>query len=218
MCGGFTLRLNPDRFLKVKEPGRYGAFKPIYNARPGELLPIVTEEHPQQLTLAIWDFVPQWATHGKARGVINARAESLIEKPYFRSAVTKRRCLIPADGFYEWESVGSVKKPHFFHVRDDKPFAFAGVYDERPGQDGVLGFAIITTVPNELVGRIHTRMPVMLTDTLQDVWLSSDTPVSDVMTMLQPFDASLMETYPVSVKVNSARYKGSDVLEKADGG
>ncbi|MBI5404605.1 MAG: SOS response-associated peptidase family protein, partial [Candidatus Kerfeldbacteria bacterium] len=99
--------MNPSKFLRVKEPGRYGKFQPFFNARPGELLPIVTEEKPKQLTIALWNYLPHWATEGKMKNVINARSESLFEKPYFRGAVTKHRCIVPADGFYEWQKIGT---------------------------------------------------------------------------------------------------------------
>lgn len=178
------------------------------------MLPIVTEEKPQQLTLAIWDFVPHWAKQGKAKGVINARAESLIEKPYFRSAIAKQRCIIPADGFYEWQKSGSYRKPYFFHRKDDKPFNFAGVYNMRPDGSGNIGFAIITTNANPLVSQVHNRMPVILEEGEIETWLSSDTPLADIPTMLRPYQAQLMDLYPVSVLVNNTKNKGPEVMER----
>lgn len=213
MCGAFSIRINPwqVKFILDVEPLRL--WKPIYNARPGEWLPIVTEEQPKNLTSAFWGFLPHWMDPKKGRAVINARAETIRTKPYFRKSFQRQRCIIPADGFYEWEKGGKAKVPYFFHRKDDKPFAFAGVYDQLPGKDDKVGFAIITTTPNKTVGRIHDRMPVMLLDDQVEDWLNPDTAVEQAEKLFKPYPDKLMTSYEVSRSVNFARNKGSDVVE-----
>lgn len=215
MCGGYTIRLSPGQFLHF-EDSPSTAWKPIYNARPGEILPIVTQEHPRTLTMAVWDFRPHWATRTRMQGVINARSESLVDKPYFRESVQKYRCSIPADGFYEWKKIGKTRQPYFFHRKDGKQFHFAGIYDRQPTDPTRLGFAIITTRPNSDVSAIHDRMPVILSERDLGYWLGSATPQEKVLSLFVPYHDSTLVYYPVSQLVNNVRNKGAEVLNPAD--
>lgn len=212
MCGAFSIRINPYEAREIHN-ATIQPWKPIYNARPGEWLPIVTEAKPKNITSAFWGYIPRWMDPKKGRAVINARGETIAKKPYFRSAVAGQRCIIPADGFYEWQKGGPGKIPFYFHRRDDKPFSFAGVYDVLPGQQQKLGFAIITTMPNELVGRIHDRMPAMLMDDQVEMWLNPDTAADQAVQLIQPYPDSLMASYEVSKAVNFARNKGPEVVQ-----
>src|SRR5262249_827914 len=130
------------------------------------------------------------------------------------SAFRSHRCLIPADGFYEWVPRGKARVPYFFHRIDDKPFSFAGLYSQLPGADKI-GFTILTTTPNGLVEVFHDRMPVILEDGGENAWLNPAANTSELEGLLRPYPTELMASYPVSRRVNSAKEKGSEVLERA---
>lgn len=214
MCGAFAIRLNPYNLPFLLDIRARRSWNPIYNARPGEWLPIVTQDTPEQVTQALWHFVPHWAKGPKTKGVINARAETVDEKPYFRSAFRSSRCVIPADGFYEWLKSGKERHPFFFHRKDNGLFAFAGLYSALAGGDRI-GFTLITTTPNELVAKVHNRMPVMLEEAEVRTWLSSSATRDELAAMLDPYPAEKMAVEAVSWKVNHAREKGADVLDVA---
>lgn len=217
MCGAFSIRMNPSQIKFLQEVEPFRAWKPIYNARPSGFLPIVTQENKEKMTEAFWSFIPHWMKDPKGRGVINARAESIAEKPYFRSAVAQHRCIIPADGFYEWLRKGKIRQPYYFHRKDDKPFTFAGIYDALPDQTGNLGFAIITTEPNSLVAKVHNRMPVMLDEGQEHLWLNEKTLLPEALRLLDAYPADKMAAYPVSTKVNYAKEKGAEVVNPISG-
>src|SRR5258705_6054166 len=142
-----------------------------------------------------------WSKDGK--GFINARAEALEERPSFRESFQRRRCLIPADGFYEWQRSGKIAQPYFFHMRDESPFAFAGIWDEWKG-DGkaIASCAIITTTANELLASVHDRMPVILSSESQDQWLDDDSEPVTLRSLRAPFPAAKMMSHAVSYDVN----------------
>lgn len=213
MCGAFSIRINPWQLKFIVDVEPFRAWKPIYNARPGEWLPIITEEQPKAITNALWNYVPHWMKDGKGKGVINAKSETVAEKPYFRSSFQRQRCVIPADGFYEWLRKDKFKVPYFFHRPDNKPFLFAGLYDRMPGSKEDIGFAILTTEPNGLVGKVHNRMPVILEDGQESIWLDDGANPVELKSLLDPYPESDMAAYPVSRKVNYAREKGPEVLE-----
>lgn len=213
MCGAFSIRISPYEYQFFSNPRDFHKWNAIYNARPSEYLPIATEENPKQLTSAYWGFVPHWMDPKKGRAVINARAESITQKPYFRAAMKSQRCIIPADGFYEWQAGPKGKTPYYFYRKDKKLFSFAGVYDLLPGKKDELGFAIITTTPNSLVAKVHDRMPVMLNDESVEDWLNPDTTADQAEKLLTPYPATQMAAYAVSRAVNFARNKGPEVIE-----
>lgn len=215
MCGAFSIILTPLGWKEVfsVEPPR--SFSPVYNARPGEWLPIITEEHPDKITDALWNFLPHWMKNPSGRGVINARAETVATKPYFRASFKSKRCIVPADGFYEWERKSKLKIPYRFLQKKKQPFAFAGLYDELPDTSGNLGFAIITTDANELVAKIHERMPVLLDRPDQKQWLNQNFKSEALQALLRPYPAERMTMYPVSQAVNYSKNKSSSVIEPA---
>ncbi len=213
MCGAFSIRINPSMADFLQDVQAIKPWEPIYNARPGEWLPMVTETKPHKLTSAYWGFVPHWMDPKQGSPVINARGETVMTKPYFRKAFAGQRCIIPADGFYEWEKNGRLRLPHYFRRRDDQPFAFAGLYDALPKTPTKFGFAIITTTPNTMVGKIHDRMPAMLPDEAVAAWLNPDTAPEHAAELIQPYPDRAMVSYPVSRAVNSAKHKGADVIE-----
>ncbi len=176
------------------------------------------EADQRELVMLRWGLIPSWAKDTKiGNQTINARAETVAEKPSFRSAFTKRRCLILTDGFYEWQKLaGGKKQPYFIHRRDDEPFAFAGLWESWKGEGEVVqSCTIITTTPNELMKPLHDRMPVILTADDFPTWL--DTEFKDkaaLKELLRPCDPNLLEAFPVSVLVNNPRNESPKCLER----
>jgi putative SOS response-associated peptidase YedK len=163
----------------------------------------------------VWGLIPSWSTDGK--GFMNARAETLEEKPSFSESFRLRRCLIPADGFFEWKRTGREKRPFYFQLHDESPFAFAGLWDTWSNRgDVVTSCAIITTAANELVGELHDRMPAILLDEFQDEWLDPRTGRTVLTRMLKPCPSLMMKAYPVSSSVNSPDNDTPDLLARVD--
>jgi putative SOS response-associated peptidase YedK len=180
-----------------------------YNIAPTQPIPVI-RQHPKepirQLSLMKWGLIPSWAKDmsGAAR-MINARSETAHTLPAFREAMKLRRCLVPADGFYEWARKGSSKQPYCFEVGDGGLFAFAGLWDrwKSPSGEWVKSCSILTTTPNAVTSAIHDRMPVILGKDDYDVWLDPGmTNVQVISEMLRPCDARLMRCYPVSTRIN----------------
>jgi putative SOS response-associated peptidase YedK len=214
MCGRYSLTQNPVQFLE-----QLGAppveMEPRYNIAPAHECLVVACIAPS-ITPASeffsWGLIPHWDANSKI-SPINARAESLTEKPYFRDCLHHRRCLVIADGFYEWQTRGGKKWPHRFTMKTGLPFAFAGLYDAGPGGHPAHSFAIITTTANECVRPIHTRMPVILRPEFYATWLNPEPePAIGWPAVLQPHPAEAMTSMPVSVAVNSVSHQGPECL------
>jgi len=186
-------------------------FDPRYNIAPGQELPVVVAEDSRVLKLMRWGLVPGWAKDVSiGYKMINARAETISEKPSFKKPFREERCLIPADGFYEWKKMPNsrAKTPYRVCLKSEEPFAFAGLWDSWVSSEGkeLQTYTIITTEPNDLVRPIHNRMPVILLPENEDKWLDTglkDT--SSLATMLKPYPSELMETYEISSLVNSPK-------------
>ena len=201
MCGRYTLHSRDRTRLK----GAHALdlpFEPRYNIAPSQTITTIVDfGRGPELRPMVWGLIPSWSSDGK--GFINARAETIEEKPSFSELFQRRRCLIPADGFYEWQRFGKIAQPYFFQMRDESPFAFAAIWDEWQG-DGKLiaSCAIITTTANELLAPIHDRMPVILRPESQDSWLDGDSEPLTLRNLLAPFPASEMKSHAVSYDVN----------------
>lgn len=221
MCGRFTNLLSWDELVALARliVPSYApeGWKPTYNAAPTQSLPVVrlNAERQRELALLRWGLVPSWSKDAKAgASMINARAETVAERPAFRAAFKARRCLIPADGFYEWRKVeGGAKQPYRITMANGSPFCFAGLWERwTKGDQPLETFTIITTTANELVAPIHERMPVILDPGDYDAWLeSADTMIPQLL--MKPYPASRMSAYPVSTRVNSPRNNDSAVVE-----
>ena len=207
MCGRFTLSSESSDLhaeFGVDPPADY---RPRYNIAPTQpVLAIVAGSSGWRTATLSWGLVPHWAKDRKEAGKrINARAESLLEKPIFRDAFQTHRCLIPADGFYEWQKEGKHSRPVLIKRQDGRPFTFAGIWArwfERPDEP-LYSCSIITTRPNELVSRIHDRMPVIVEPRDRASWLDRSTDIQALQALLVPADAAAMESFPVSSLVNS---------------
>lgn len=180
-----------------------------FNAAPTQYLPVVTGNSSNKISLIKWGLVPYWAKDiSIGSKMINARAETLDEKPSFRNAIKKRRCIIPANGFYEWKIKDNSRNPYFIYPKNKKYFAFAGLYEERKGEDGseLKTFSIITTSPNEKMSQLHNRMPVILSSSMTDKWLNPKLILlEDLRGLLQPCPDDEIEMHEVSSDVNNVR-------------
>lgn len=219
MCGRFTLTL-PGELLGEILLEQLGLaiipedYRPRFNVAPSQsVLAARIGSQGREGVMLRWGLIPYWAKDPKiGYQMINARSESVSEKPSFRGAFQKRRCLIPADGFYEWRSVGGKKMPVRFRLRGNRLFAFAGLWESwQPPRDEapVETFTILTTSANELISPVHERMPVIIdlddTDAV-DLWLDRSVPGDGVRHLLRPFPAEAMEAYAVSPRVNSPKF------------
>jgi putative SOS response-associated peptidase YedK len=212
VCGRYRLskrkQLVEEYFDAVGEDEDW---EPRYNVAPTQLVPII-RQHPKEptrkLSLVRWGLIPSWAKDAShAARMINARSETAGTQPAFRDALKLRRCLIPADGFYEWQKQPTAKQPYCFEVHGGELFAFAGLWErwKNPGGEWIRTCSILTTTANSLTSAIHDRMPVILDPDSYDLWLDpgmKDTAV--VSEFLKPFDAKAMRCYPVSARINHA--------------
>jgi putative SOS response-associated peptidase YedK len=182
---------------------------PRYNIAPTQPVAVIRQnpkEPVRQLSLMRWGLIPSWSKDSSvAARMINARSETAATKPAFRDALKSRRCLIPADGFYEWKRMGKAKQPYCFDVGEGELFAFAGIWDRwrNPSGTWLETCSILTTTPNAVTASVHDRMPVILDPDAYDLWLDPGmNNVSVASEMLKPFDARLMRCFPVSARVN----------------
>ena len=189
---------------------------PNFNMAPGQFHPVLTNDRPDEFHYLKWGLVPFWAKDEKTGyQLINARAETLIEKPAFKGAFKNRRCLIPLDGFYEWQRQKSgLNLPYRFVLQHKEVFAVAGIWEswEKPVGTTLHSFSIITVRANKTVGKLHGRMPAILFPSDEHLWLENDIPMQDLMQLLKPFPEDLIFGYPVSTKVNSVRNNGPDLI------
>ena len=218
MCGRFSISKEKDeiedRFEIHIDPAM---FSKTYNAAPSQTLPIITNTAPEQASFHKWGLIPHWAKdESNGNKLINARGETIAEKPSFRDAAEKRRCLVITDGFYEWQRSGGEKQPYRITLADESLFTFAGLWESWSAPNGrdVRTFTIITTEPNGLMKPIHKRMPVMLTPENERVWIS-DEPLEEVLHLLKPYDEKEMNAYPVSSRVNSPKNNDISILNIA---
>src|SRR5579862_130134 len=185
-------------------------WSPRYNIAPTQPVPIIRQnpkEPVRYLSLVRWGLIPSWAKDASGSAMmINARSETAATKPAFRDALKSRRCLVPADAFYEWKRTGKAKQPFCFEVNEGSLFAFAGLWDrwKDPGGTWIKSCSILTTTPNTMTSAVHDRMPVILDPSSHDLWLDPGMAnVDAVCDLLKPYDAGVMRSYPVSLRVNS---------------
>ncbi|MGO8745210.1 MAG: SOS response-associated peptidase [Thermoguttaceae bacterium] len=223
MCGRFTLRspasVVAEQFGLFEAP----SFAPRFNIAPTQPVAVVRCVPDQagccrQIVWLRWGLVPSWA-HDPSIGnrMINARTESVGEKPAYRAAMRRRRCLVAADGFYEWQKAGKRKQPFFIHRRDDRPFGFAALWEswEGPDHSALESCTLLTTEANEVVTPIHDRMPVILRTEDYTRWLDPGIQnPSDLESLLRPYSSDAMEAYPVSPHVNSPANEGPRCVQR----
>jgi putative SOS response-associated peptidase YedK len=211
MCGRYRLSRRKQIIEEHFEaqPWDDDDWSPRYNIAPTQQVPVI-RQHPKepirQLSLMKWGLIPSWAkSPSGAAGMINARSETVSTEPAFRDPLKFRRCLIPADGFYEWKKTPTSKQPFCFEVNEGESFAFAGLWDgwRDPNGNWIRTCSILTTTPNAVTSAIHDRMPVILRKDDYDVWLDPGIKnVAAISDLLKPYDARLMRSYPVSTRIN----------------
>ena len=207
MCGRYSLTTPEDHLVEVFDvPPVTFDYRARYNIAPSQDVPVVaTDRLGTRLGLLRWGLVPAWADSAATGSKsINARAESLLDKPSFKEAAVARRCLVPADGFYEWAKEGGGKVPYWIHSPDREPMGLAGIWERwHPvGSEPVYSMAIITVDATEGIQHLHHRMPAIIPAADRKAWLDTGTPIADAMSLLKPYEGTL-EAYPVSTLVNS---------------
>jgi putative SOS response-associated peptidase YedK len=212
MCGRFTLKAGKKVKLKGFSLADFEDLIPRYNIAPSQdILTVVQRDSSRETMLMQWGLIPFWSKEPK--GIINARVETIDEKASFAESFQRRRCLILADGFYEWERHGKIAQPYYFQMENEEPFTFAGVWDQwRSGERLITTCAIITTTANKLLAKIHTRMPVILGRELHDLWLDETARTPDLKELLVPFDANEMKSHAVGYDVNDVKVDHAGVL------
>jgi putative SOS response-associated peptidase YedK len=222
MCGRYTLTISElESYFGPIE--LHADLQARYNIAPTQDVPVIRVYEDRRLVVPMrWGLVPQWKKDPKEGPLlINARGDTVAEKPAFRSALKYRRCLIPADGFFEWLKVGekgTKKIPYYFRMADGRPFAFAGLWEHWEGPDGraINSCTIITTDANAVVGKVHDRMPVILPPDAYDTWLDpKPTEAATLVPLLAPYPAEKMTAYAVSSEVNSPAKDEPALIEPA---
>ena len=220
MCGRFSQTASPEvlaQQFKITDPP---LFTPRYNIAPSQPIAAIRidpDSATRTLVMLRWGLIPSWAKDPKIGfQCINAKAETVAEKPSFRSAFKKRRCLIVATGFYEWQAQGRTKQPMWIGLRSKCPFAFAGLWEQwRPAEGELLETCtIITTEPNDLMAPIHNRMPVILAPVSYDQWLDPTFQhIEPLKALLRPYPSEELTVYPVSTLVNNPRHDAPQCLD-----
>ena len=221
MCGRASLTRNEkeleERFgstFYTEDIERYNPV-PNYNIAPTQNLPVITNSDQAHFNIFKWGLIPFWSKDAKiSYKLINSRAETLELNSAFKSAFAKRRCIIPLDGFYEWSLKDKIKKPYRIIKNDNGIFSVAGIWENWKSPEGqeINTFSIITVDANETVARLHNRMPAILFEDEERLWLDDNINLKDLKKLLKPFPASLIIAYPVSQKVNNVRNNDPDLI------
>jgi putative SOS response-associated peptidase YedK len=219
MCGRFALIITPAELEKIFGLRLDEEFNPRYNIAPSQTVPVITyqeKDKKKKISSMKWGLVPSWAKdYSIGDRMINARSETIQEKPSFRSAFQRRRALIPASGFFEWKREGNTKTPYFIGMQEMKTFAFAGLWERWVHDNNFLEtFTILTTEANELIHPIHDRMPVIMPENAYDRWLNPSTELSYIIPLLAPYPNEKMQAYPISKLVNNPNNDSPEILER----
>ena len=226
MCGRYSLiteRTDLVRFLDLPADAILDTLEPRYNVAPTQPVPVFRHDGQTRWAMHRWGLIPERAKDRRVGSrMINARSETVSVRPAFRDAFRERRCVVPADGFYEWRAAageGRPKVPHYIRMRSAEPFAFAGLWSEWVAPEGeiVPTFTILTVDANELVRSVHDRMPVILGPPAREAWLdASNRNDEQLRSLLRPYDPAEMEMHPVSRWVNSADHEGERCIRRLD--
>jgi len=218
MCGRYSLIKPVEQLSKRFKVQLDEPLKPHYNAAPGQTMPVITNKRPTHFSMFHWGLIPNWSLDSKiSPNLINARAETILTKSPFKQGIKTHRCLIPADGFYEWKKQGKEKVPYRITLADDEAFSFAGIWDSWEDEKGEIinSFTIITTTPNELMLDIHQRMPVILPKEAEQKWLNDNITDQEIVSLLKPYDSSMMYAYKTHKSVNSASFDHPECIQPA---
>lgn len=217
MCGRYTLTKPEYTVKKNLQVEIAGSLQPLYNACPTMMLPIICSEYKQTVNFFRWGLVPFWAKDlSIGPKLINARSETLTEKPAFRAAFRYRRCLVLADGYYEWQARDNSKVPYRITLKDEPLLTFAGLWEAWHSSDGgtLYSFCIITTAAAPAIAHLHDRMPALLqTPEQRNLWLSDINNTKPLIPLLQPYTATPIHFYPVTKAVNKAGFNSPELIQ-----
>ena len=217
MCGRFALAYVRAFHARFEVIDHQAKIEPRFNIAPTQLVPVIVRESPNKVVQMRWGLVPFWAKDPKiGNRMINARAESVATKPAFRASLKRRRCLVPATGFYEWKKSDKEKLPYYIRLKDDSMFAFAGLYDNWRGPEGdvLQTFTIITTKANPFMAKIHDRMPVILRREHEALWLNGEQLSDDELSsILRPYPSGRIEAHMVSTDVNNPQNEHEGLID-----
>lgn len=218
MCGRYSLSKSKIELEERFQAEMLPDFNPRYNIAPTQLVPVITSASPNGFSFFYWGITPDFGKNKPvAQKLINAKAETVDQKISFKSSFQRRRCIIPADGFYEWKKLGKKTKiPYRFTLRDNELFSMAGIWEEYESVSGETQhtFLILTTTPNEVVSEIHDRMPVILTKEAEKKWLDNYSSEEDLKKYLAPYTSDQMLSFTVSPLVNSVANDTAAVMRK----
>jgi putative SOS response-associated peptidase YedK len=216
MCGRFTLEPTLTFYERFEITNRLDGLTPRYNIAPGQLVPVVIAHSPNRVVLMRWGLIPHWAKDQKsAYKMINARIETLTQKPTFRGLLARNRCLVPASGYYEWKAEGTTKTPYYIHPADGSFVAFAGLYDTWTSSTGeeLQTFTIVTRDADDTMARLHHRMPVVLAREDEQAWLDpAVTAPTQAVDILAHSAGVPLDAYPVSRMVNTPSVDGKVLI------
>ncbi|MCK6577184.1 MAG: SOS response-associated peptidase [Anaerolineae bacterium] len=218
MCGRYVLAVDPEMLQTAFNLSSAPDFPPRFNIAPTQQNPVISNESPASAALMRWGLIPSWAKDAKiGASLINARSESAAEKPSFRNALKRRRCLIPASGFYEWQQRDGGKAPMYIHLADAPVFAMAGLWEvwkDPASAEIIRTYSILTTEANPFMQSIHHRMPVILRPEDYAAWLATEEVSSDaVRHLMRPFDGGALAAHGVSKAVNRPANDSPDLIE-----
>jgi len=221
MCGRFEIHSAIELIAKIFGIHEWDIeYLPSYNIAPSQDILLVVNDGKRRLVKSRWGFVPSWSKELSAGyKMINARAESVADKPSFRQAFQNQRCLVVADGFYEWKKEGTTKRPFYIRLKSGKPLGFAGLYNvwKSPEGEQICTSTIITTDANELLQPLHDRMPVITPPNAYDIWL--DPTIHDkalLQAVLKPYASDALDTYEVTPKVNSPKNNSPENIQRIE--
>lgn len=223
MCGRYSLSQSEETIAAAFDLADVPTVAPHYNIAPTQAVPVVRAvAGSRQFAELHWGLIPSWSKDPDIGArLINARAETVTEKPSFRTAFKRRRCLLIADGFYEWQRSPQGKQPYYFRLEDHQPFGFAGLWEhwENGAGDVIESCTILTTEANDLLRPVHDRMPVILERQDYDLWLDPEMQQSDrLQSLLRPYSADAMTSYAVSARVNNPRNDSADCVQPLEAG
>jgi putative SOS response-associated peptidase YedK len=220
MCGRFTFQPSEEFYERFQIVNRLDGLVARSNIAPGQMVPVIIAQSPTQVMLMRWGLIPHWAKEEKtAYKMINARVETLTQRPAFRSLLGTNRCLVPASGFYQWREEGRGKTPYYIYPRSGAFFAFAGLYDvwTKPDGEALYTFTIITKDADEFMAHLHNRMPVILERELEDDWLNTAiTSAREVLDILERSAGMTLDAYPVSRMVNKPSVEGQALIQPVE--
>lgn len=222
MCGRYSLSQSGETIASAFDLADIPTVSPHYNIAPTQPVPVIraVEGAEREFTYLNWGLIPSWSKDpGIGARLINARAETVAEKPSFRAAFKRRRCLLVADGFYEWHRSPDGKQPYYFHLDDHQPFGLAGLWEcwENGAGDVIESCTILTTEANEVLCPVHDRMPVILDRQDYDLWLDPEMQQADrVQILLRPYSPEAMHSYPVSSRVNNPRNDTAECVQPVE--